>query len=107
MQRVLLTKILSDRGSQGDSNNMSIKDASSPTTIISNRMGLIPAENASTAEPNNPDSNGNIPPLNGRGIKFAHLNIHSLILEFQILENQPFSVICLNETSCDSSINDL
>ena len=52
--------------------------------------------------------NGSIPRIKTKGIKFAHLNIHSLVSkidELQILlKHRPFDVICLNETLYDSSI---
>ena len=54
--------------------------------------------------------NGSIPTIHKRGIKFSHLNIHSLIYKIDelkiLLSNNPFDIICLNETLCDSSIPD-
>ena len=54
--------------------------------------------------------NGCIPTINQRGIKFCHLNIHSLEYKIDelniLLRNELFDIICLNETLCDSSIPD-
>ena len=50
--------------------------------------------------------NGAIPSFKTRGLKFAHLNIHSLVSKMDelrhILKNSPFDVIGLNEIMCDS-----
>ena len=54
--------------------------------------------------------NGSIPLIKSRGIKFAHLNIHSLTSKNDelklILKNSPFDVIALSETLCDNTIID-
>ena len=51
-----------------------------------------------------------IPKFNGRGMKVAHLNIHSVVCKIDelrhLLKLKPFDVICLNETLCDSTISD-
>ena len=53
---------------------------------------------------------GSIPHIKTKGIKFAHLNIHSLVSKIDelrvLLKHRPFDVICFNETLCDSSISD-
>ena len=53
--------------------------------------------------------NGIIPPLQTKGIKYAHLNIHSLVLKIYqlrvLLKNNPFNVISMNETLCDDSVS--
>ena len=54
--------------------------------------------------------NGFIPLIKSRGIKFVHLNIHSLTSKIDelnlIWKNSPFDVIALSETLCDDTIND-
>ena len=53
---------------------------------------------------------GSVPPFTNRGLKFAHLNIHSLVAKIDelrlLLRNASFDVIGLNETFCDSMIDD-
>ena len=54
--------------------------------------------------------NGSIPPLKTKGIKFGHLNIHSLVKKIDslriLLKNKPFDVISFNETLCDFTVSD-
>ena len=52
---------------------------------------------------------GKVPNLKKKGIKFAHLNVHSLIGkidEFRHLCGDIFDVLCVNETLCDHTISD-
>ena len=53
---------------------------------------------------------GSVPRFRNRGLKFAHLNIHSLVAKIDelrlLLRNASFDVIGLNETFCDSMIDD-
>ena len=48
---------------------------------------------------------GSVPPLQTGALKFAHLNIHSLVAKIDelrlLLRNASFDVIGLNETFCD------
>ena len=54
--------------------------------------------------------NGSIPPIKTKGVKFGHLNIHSIVTKIDelrlLLKHRPFDVLCLNETLCDSTISD-
>ena len=51
--------------------------------------------------------NSGIPRIKIKGIKFAHLNIYSLVSKIDelLLKHRLFDVICLNETLCDTSIS--
>ena len=52
---------------------------------------------------------GKVPDLGNKGIKFAHLNVHSLIGkidEFRHLCGSTFDLISVNETLCDNIISD-
>ena len=50
--------------------------------------------------------NGCIPPLQTKGIKYGHLNIHSLVQKIDALRILPFDVISFNETLCDFTVSD-
>ena len=54
--------------------------------------------------------NGCIPPLQTKGIKYGHPNIHSLVQKIDalriLLKNKPFDVISFNETLCDCTVSD-
>ena len=75
---------------------------------ISSTNPPLTAENSLQKTLLNDLENGAIPKLKQRGLKFAHLNIHSLVSKIDelryLLKNSPFDVIGLNETLCDSLI---
>ena len=53
--------------------------------------------------------NGKVPNLSNKGIKFGHINIHSLIGkidEFKMMCNNVYDIICVNETLCDKTVHD-
>ena len=53
---------------------------------------------------------GAIPRPKARGIRFAHINVHSLRSKLDqlnyLLVKSPYDVICINETLCDDLIDD-
>ena len=96
--------------------DQNIKEQPPALTSPRNRVETVPAEDV---EPEQlPPSlsqmkdlvNGCIPPLQTKGIKYGHLNIHSLVQKIDalriLLKNKPFDVISFNKTLCNFTVSD-